>query len=68
MKRTDIYLTEKQHKSVKCIADGKGITFSEMFRRIIDQYLEEPSCHSVSCVEKNTKESTKRRSARKNAV
>ena len=41
MVRTDLYLTKKQHKKVKQEADSRGITFSEMFRKIIDKYLED---------------------------
>jgi hypothetical protein len=40
MKRTNIYLTEVQYEQVNKEAQAKEITFSEMFRRIIDQYLE----------------------------
>ena len=68
MKRTDIYLTEIQHKSIKKIADDKGISFSEMFRRIVDQYLEGSSCLNASCVKKNMKNYTKQSSARNRAV
>jgi hypothetical protein len=50
MKRTDIYLTETQYQAVKHIAADKGVTFSEMFRRIVDRYLEESSCQTVSNV------------------
>tara|TARA_Y100000034_G_scaffold112070_1_gene145716 strand:- start:351 stop:584 length:234 start_codon:yes stop_codon:yes gene_type:complete len=41
MRRTNIYLTLKQHDQVHKEADKRGITFSEMFRKIIDHYLEE---------------------------
>ena len=40
MRKTDIYLTEKQHEKVKKEAIERGITFSEMFRKIVDNYLE----------------------------
>jgi hypothetical protein len=40
MKRTNIYLTKVQYEQVNTEAQTKEITFSEMFRRIIDQYLE----------------------------
>ena len=40
MKKTDIYLTKKQHDQVLEEATERGITFSEMFRKIVDQYLE----------------------------
>lgn len=41
MRRTDIFITGLQHKQVMDIASKKGITFSEMFRKIVDWYLEE---------------------------
>ena len=41
LRKTDLYLTIEQHKKIKEISDGKNITFSELFRRIIDWYLEE---------------------------
>lgn len=56
MRRTDIYLTEKQYQSVKSESEHKGISFSEMFRRIIDDYLENRLCHNVYSVEKNAKD------------
>jgi len=40
MRRTDLYLTEKQHKAVIKEAEDRGINFSEMFRKIVDYYLE----------------------------
>lgn len=40
LRKTDLYLTEKQHDQILEIAMNKGITFSEMFRRIVDEYLE----------------------------
>ena len=40
MKRTNIYLTEKQHSEISEEAEEKEITFSEMFRKIVDAYLE----------------------------
>ena len=40
MKRTNIYITEKQHKNVSKEAKDRGINFSEMFRKILDNYLE----------------------------
>jgi len=41
MRKTDLYLTIEQHKIILEIAGKKGITFSEMFRKIVDWYLEE---------------------------
>jgi len=40
MRRTEMYLTEKQHKEVLKEAEERGISFSEMFRKIVDNYLE----------------------------
>ncbi len=40
MRRTDLYLTEKQHEAIKEEAEERGINFSEMFRKIVDYYLE----------------------------
>jgi len=40
MKRTNIFITQKQHLEVSGEAKDRGITFSEMFRKIIDNYLE----------------------------
>ena len=40
MKRTNLYLTEKQHLEVLEEAEDRGINFSEMFRKIVDYYLE----------------------------
>ncbi len=41
MRKTDLYLTIRQHQKILEIANNKGITFSEMFRQIIERYLEE---------------------------
>jgi len=35
-----MYLTENQHKEVSKEAEERGINFSEMFRKIVDYYLE----------------------------
>jgi hypothetical protein len=40
MKRTNIFITQKQHLEVSEEAKSRGITFSEMFRKIVDGYLE----------------------------
>ena len=40
MRRTNLYLTEKQYFDILEEATERGITFSEMFRKIVDQYLE----------------------------
>ena len=39
MKRVDYTLTEKQIESVKKIADGSGLTVSELIRRAVDDWL-----------------------------
>jgi predicted DNA binding CopG/RHH family protein len=39
--RTDLYITKIQYDEIKKKAAKKGITFSEMFRKILDWYLEE---------------------------
>ena len=41
LRKTDLYLTIDQHEKVKKISEEKGMTFSELFRRITDWYLEE---------------------------
>jgi hypothetical protein len=43
MIRTNLYLTKLQHTMVSQMSNERGITFSEMFRKIIDQYLESKS-------------------------
>jgi len=40
MRRTDLYLTQKQYEEVSKEAEERGINFSEMFRKIVDCYLE----------------------------
>ena len=41
MKRTNLYITEKQHDEVSKDAEERGINFSEMFRKIVDHYYEQ---------------------------
>ena len=41
LRKTDMYLTIVQHEKILEMANKKGITFSEMFRKIVDWYLEE---------------------------
>jgi hypothetical protein len=41
MIRTNLYLTENQYKAIKLEAELKGIGFSERFRQIIENYLEQ---------------------------
>lgn len=38
--RTDLYITKEQHEYMKSCADKSGVTFSEMFRKAIDWYME----------------------------
>lgn len=40
MRRTEMYLTNKQHDEVIKEAEERGINFSEMFRKIVDYYIE----------------------------
>ena len=40
MVRTNLYLTKSQYGQVRQEADKRGITFSEMFRKIVDKYLD----------------------------
>jgi len=40
MHRTDFYITQKQYKKLKNIADDEERTISEIFRKAIDYYLE----------------------------
>ena len=40
LRRTNLYLTRKQYDEIKKKSDKTGITFSEMFRKIVDEYLE----------------------------
>lgn len=39
MKRTQIYLTERERKKLKSEANQLGIPVSELIRRILDKYL-----------------------------
>ena len=39
MKKTLLSLTDKQHESLKKLAEDKGITKSELLRRIIDEWF-----------------------------
>jgi len=40
MRKTEMYITKKQHEEVSKDAEKREITFSEMIRKIIDHYLE----------------------------
>ena len=41
MRRTDIFITELQYELIMKKSKEKGITFSEMFRKVVDWYIEE---------------------------
>jgi hypothetical protein len=41
LRRTNLYLTQIQYDEIKRQAEIKQIKFSEMFRKIVDWYLEE---------------------------
>ncbi len=40
MKRSNIYLTEKQRDFLQRLADYYGITRSEYIRRVLDEHIE----------------------------
>jgi len=40
LRRTNLYLTVKQYDEIMKESQDRGITFSEMFRKIVDLYLE----------------------------
>lgn len=40
LRRTNIYLTENETKQLSLIAKQKGISVSEIIRRILDDWLE----------------------------
>ena len=40
MKRNQIYLTDMQKEQLTKLAQKKGISMSELIRRILDDYLE----------------------------
>jgi hypothetical protein len=40
MVRKDFYITKNQEENMFKIAKEKGITFSELIRRVMDEYLE----------------------------
>lgn len=39
MKRTQIYLTEQQHETLKQVSEKKDIKISELIRRILDEWI-----------------------------
>ena len=41
MKRTQIYITENQHKQLKELSDKTGLSISEIIRRAIDRGFSE---------------------------
>lgn len=40
MKRTNIYLTDPQHKQLQVLSRKTGTRVSELVRRAIDEYLQ----------------------------
>jgi hypothetical protein len=40
MKRTNIYLTDAEHKAIMKEAKRLGITAAEVVRRVLDQWIE----------------------------
>jgi hypothetical protein len=42
MKRVQVNLTEKQESLLKAIARHKGISVSELLRRMVDEFTREP--------------------------
>lgn len=40
MKRTSLFLTERQLERLAKVADKKGIPVAELIRRILDEYLD----------------------------
>ena len=47
MRRTEMYLTNNQYNIIKKEADKKEINFSEMIRKILDNYIEEKKCQNL---------------------
>ena len=43
MQRTNLFLTEKQIAALKAVAKKTGLTYSELIRRAIDEYLKRHS-------------------------
>jgi hypothetical protein len=41
MNRTQIYFTEKEHNKIKKESKEKGISMSDVIRRIVDKHFEE---------------------------
>jgi metal-responsive CopG/Arc/MetJ family transcriptional regulator len=41
LKRTNINITEKEHTFLLKISEEKGLSMSELIRRILDEYIEE---------------------------
>ena len=40
MKRTNIYLSEVQHKALKKLSKKTGLSLAELVRRAVDDYLD----------------------------
>jgi len=45
MKRININISDKQHKGFHRIAKEEGLTFSELIRRALDEYLKRQKRH-----------------------
>ena len=39
MKRTQVYLTNNQHAQIAILAKEQGVSFSEMLRRILNEFF-----------------------------
>ena len=50
LRRTNLYLTAKQYEDIMKEAQERGITFSEMFRKIVDLYLERKNENKMDAV------------------
>lgn len=50
MKRTNIYLTKKQHEQLVLITKLDGLKISEIIRRAIDEYFERRRERAVALV------------------
>ena len=47
MKRTNLFLTQKQHGAITKMAEEKEITISELVRRMIDNGIEQEKNKNV---------------------
>ena len=48
MKRITINISDKQHKEFSGIAKEEGLTFSELIRRALDEYLRKQKRYAKS--------------------